>query len=103
MHLSGKANVVADALSRPEIEAITVGLQTLDYAALAEDQKTDPDCLAYKTALTALQPDRIEHVPGVRVLCDVSDGRKQPILPPNWRKQAFLLKHGLSQPSGRAT
>ena len=113
VHVAGKDNVVADALSRPEtpdlpephgqVDAIHTAITTLDYRALAEDQRSDPDILTYGTAITGLQPSWVELVPGIKVLCDLSTGRNRPILPPPWRRRAFDLKHGLAHPSIRST
>ena len=50
-HLSGKNNLVADALSRISVNALLPGI---DYLALAEAQCHDAEMTAYRTAITNL-------------------------------------------------
>ena len=105
-HIAGKANSVADALSRPtpiEVDAVQTTLMTLDYKALAAAQAADPDVQAYLTAITNLKPERVELIPGTEVICDTSTGRKRPIVPSTWRRQVFELLHNLAHPSVRKT
>ena len=98
-HISGKDNVVADALSRPCISAVAEGI---DYDLLAQEQPADPEYLAVRTAMTSL---RWEQVPvragGPTLLCDTSLGFPRPWLPTPWRRRAFDILHGLSHPAGR--
>ena len=54
-HLSGKSNVVADALSRIEIDAVSVGLDLTD---LATAQRNNPDFIAVRTAIIGLHARR---------------------------------------------
>ena len=100
-HVEGKSNLVPDALSRSDIHSIQVGI---DYAAMAADQKEDPEVQAYRTATTGLQ---LEDIPfgtqGVTLLCDTSTSHTRPVVPASWRRQVFDLIHGLSHPSVRAT
>ena len=102
-HIAGKANTVADALSRPTVNAIQTCIDTFHYTQLARDQAADPDINDYQTAITGLKPQWVEWEPGIQVMCDVSRGRKRPILPEAWRRPAFDIIHGLSHPSVRAT
>ena len=69
LHVSGKDNVVADALSQPDISAIS--LPTIDYRQLAADQATSEEIAAYKTSITGLRFDNVQF-DGCTVLCDVS-------------------------------
>ncbi|KAK3871588.1 hypothetical protein Pcinc_023275 [Petrolisthes cinctipes] len=100
-HLPGKKNLVADALSRIEINAVQLGL---DYNQLAKEQQQDPETTAVRTAITALQ---WEDVPlgdsNTSIFCDVSTGRPRPWIPSSLRRHIFNLIHGLSHPSRRAT
>ena len=102
-HIAGKANTVADALSRPSVSAIQTCVDSFNYTQLAKDQATDPDILDYPTAVTGLKPQWVEWEPGVRIMCDVSRDINRPILPPCWRRPAFDIIHGLSHPSVRTT
>ena len=56
-HISGKTNVVADALSRVGIRTLQHGV---DYSAIAEDPLTDEELQTYCAASTALQLQHIE-------------------------------------------
>jgi len=98
-HIAGKLNVVADALSRIEVNAVTPILQ-LDYSALAVSQKVDPElknCLEKNT--TSLQMELV-NVPGtdLHVHCDISTGRPRPFVPIDFRRTVFDKLHGLSHP-----
>merc|ERR1712024_188582 len=68
-HVSGKTNVVADALSRVS----AVSLPEIDYDLLATDQASSEEIAAYRTAITGLA---LEDVPfgNTTVLCDTSTG-----------------------------
>ena len=76
-HVAGKDNVVADALSRTVISAISGGI---DFSALAAAQLADPvDMAACRTAITGLQLKDIPFGPNnTTLLCDVSLGRPRP-------------------------
>lgn len=95
-HISGKSNVVADALSRaPTVTAILS--PDIDYDQLATEQSTmDVD------NLTSL---KLEKIPfnNTSVLCDVSTGIPRPLLPKAWARRAFDAIHNLSHSAARPT
>lgn len=101
-HVAGKDNVVADALSRAAISAISGGI---DFSALAAAQRADPvDMAACRTAITGLQLKDIPFGPNnTTLLCDVSLGRPRPLVPASFRRRIFDTLHGLSHPGIRAT
>ncbi len=74
------------------------------YRAMAAAQQQDAEVQAYRTATSRLQ---LEDIPfgaqGVTLLCDVSTGHAQPIVPASWRCQVFDLIHGFTHPSVHAT
>ena len=100
-HISGQHNVVADALSRVEVEAVQ---QPIDFTALALEQEHDTELQEQLAAGTPLQLEKID-IPGTEasVYCDVSTSRPRPYITPSFRRQVFNVLHGLSHPGIRAT
>ena len=123
-HVSGKENVVADALSRAphqtddshdsgcdshppqgflanSVNAIEPGL---NYRDLSVTQQEDQETQSYRTAVTNL---RLEDVPfedgSFTLLCDISTGTARPIVPQAWRRRVFDSVHLLSHPGTKIT
>ncbi|CAI5666193.1 unnamed protein product [Oreochromis niloticus] len=100
-HVAGKSNHVADCLSRVLVSPVYVGI---DYAAMAAEQRADPDILALQSTKTGLV---LEDTPvwdgGPHLLCDVSTGRPRPVVPLSWRRRVFDSVHALSHPGVRAS
>ena len=101
-HVAGKDNVIADALSRAAISAISGGI---DFSALAAAQLADPvDMAVCRTAIMGLQLKDIPFGPNnTTLLCDVSLGRPRPLVPVSFRRRIFDTLHGLSHPGVWAT
>lgn len=100
-HVKGKANTVADCLSRVLVCPVQLGV---DFAAMAADQLVDPAILALRSAETGLKLEDTVVVDGGPVLlCDVSTGRPRPVVPLTWRRRVFELVHSLSHPGVRAS
>ena len=100
--MEGINNLVADALSRVLISAIS---SRVDYTEMARYQLQDADeTLAYRTAVTGL---RWEDIPigngNLTLLCDVSTGRVRPLVPAALRHKVFDTVHGLSHPGANTT
>ncbi|XP_069752091.1 uncharacterized protein [Narcine bancroftii] len=90
-HKAGKDNVVADALSRPAICALTPGL---NFDQLTRDQETDEEMRAFKTAITSLRFRDLPTPSGEgTILCDISLGTPRPVVPQQWRRQVFRHIH----------
>jgi cleavage and polyadenylation specificity factor subunit 1 len=98
-HVPGSTNAAADALSRIQINSITLGL---DYHAMATAQIEDLETNAYRTAITGLQWQDVD-IGGATLLCDVSTGRPRPLVPRLFRRRVFDLIHGISHPGIRTT
>ena len=105
-HIEGHNNPVADALSRIEIDALVTGVPpVIDFAAMAEAQKEDPEIQAMHSS----QPSslKVEAIPVLMstdtILCDTSTGPPRPLVPRAWRRPVFDSLHGLSHPGIRAT
>lgn len=78
-HVAGKANPVADCLSRVLVCPVHIGL---DFSAMAADQLGDPDILMLRSAGTGLKlEDAVVQEGGPTLVCDVSTGRPRPIVP----------------------
>ena len=104
LHVSGKSNMVADALSRTNINSLHALLPGVDYTEMATAQTTDPEMSAYRTACSNLVLEDISFGPtGQMLLCDVSTGQPRPIVPTSMRRRVFDTVHGLSHPGARAT
>ncbi|XP_066952344.1 uncharacterized protein [Macrobrachium rosenbergii] len=77
-YIPSMTNLVANALSRIEINSVHLGI---DYEDLAKEQAADPGMAAYHTALTTL---KWEDVPigesGSTLLCFTSTGRPRPLI-----------------------
>ena len=97
-HVSGKHNVVADALSRIAAAA----LPTIDYNCLASDQATSEEITAYRTAITGLNLEDVTLGQNT-LLCDTSTGHPRPVVPKEWTRQVFDTIHGLSHTGVRPT
>jgi len=101
-HIVGAENLAADALSRPQVGAVQLGL---DFAEMARAQQVDPEAHAYRTAITGLiwQDLPVQGHADCTILCDVSTGRPRPLVPASWRRRAFDAVHGLSHPGINTT
>lgn len=97
-HISGKANVVADSLSR--IGSI---VPTLTPQLIQEAQLKDPELSMVRTSLTALKWQDVELAPGIRVLCDVSCSRVRPWVPSAVRRDLFRAFHGTGHLGSQAS
>ena len=121
-HLAGVLNPVADALSRSlgadimeakasqevvsNFDAISVAVQTLDYAAWAAAQQEDEAVQSFLQQVarhrqpSAAHLQRVEVAQGVSLWCDVGQhGEKRRILVPStWRKKVFELVHNVDHP-----
>ena len=105
-HIRGPENVVADALSRIQINALlNAQPPVLDFAAMAKAQAGDPQIRSLHSA--PLSPLVVEPVSLPNsidpLLCDVSTGFQRPLVPLQWRRTVFDSLHNLSHPGIRAT
>lgn len=99
-HISGRDNVVADALSR--VEAVVA----IDYDSLAKDQEDDSELQKILESATSSLKLQRKHFPQCRkpVFCDVSiDNTNRPYVPEKQRQAILEKLHGLSHPGIRAT
>ncbi|KAJ8358385.1 hypothetical protein AAFF_G00010440 [Aldrovandia affinis] len=100
-HIEGKANAVADCLSRPSVNAVHLGI---DIVRMAANQQADPEVQAYRTAISGLKLADIKlDGAGASLLCDVSTGQPRPVVPAQWRRGVFDSVHSLSHPGQKAS
>lgn len=96
-HISGKQNIVADTLSR--IEAVDV----LDFDAVAEEQKEEPELEQLLKADTGLKLKLSPLPSGNKLWCDVSSNNIRPFIPKKFREAVFHLVHDRTHPGVRET
>jgi cleavage and polyadenylation specificity factor subunit 1 len=109
-HISGKDNIVADALSRPPaqperqaaaVAAVAASLAILDYSALAAGQQGCP--LVEKAASASSLRIRPVDISGVTLLCNLSTGAARPVILAAHRRSVFNAFHCLAHPGVRAS
>lgn len=99
-HISGKDNIVADALSR--VDAITCP-SPINYDELAKAQAQDIE-LKEMMKSDRYVFKRIKVTGSTnKITCELSTGVARPFLPSAFRKQAFQATHELNHPGVRAT
>lgn len=98
-HISGKDNVVADAMSR--IDAVSEGI---NFDDLAQAQQNDEELHRLLKSNSPLKLKQI-CIPGTSkmLFCDLSTDKARPFVTHSFRKQVFKSLHGLSHPGSRAT
>ena len=100
-HVSGRDNVVTDALCRCPAIAAVLSLE-FNFRQLAADQATSDEIHTYRTAIMGL---KLEDIPFqvFTVLCDISTGYIRLIIPCEYRRHIFNTIHGLSHAGNRPT
>nr|CDS30016.1 gag pol polyprotein [Hymenolepis microstoma] len=100
-HIDGTSNVVADAMSRLEMNQVVVPF--LDLQFLASEQWSDPDF----TEIIFNPSLRFECLPlpdsSTEIHCAVSTDNPKPFVPQTYRLKIFDHNHGLSHLNIRAT
>ncbi|BHF67662.1 hypothetical protein SprV_0301069000 [Sparganum proliferum] len=98
-YVRGSDNVVADALSRPDINT---HIFDFDLAKLADLQTADESIADLRTSTTLqLRDAPLPASPGT-ILCDWSTGTPRPVVPLPYRKVVFDHFHFLFHPGIRA-
>nr|VZI33586.1 unnamed protein product [Spirometra erinaceieuropaei] len=99
-YVRGSDNVVADALSRPDINTLTSDFDLAKLADLQSGDKTIDDLRS--TTTLQLRDAPLPVSPGT-ILCDWSTGTPRPVVPLSFRKTVFKHFHSLSHPGNRAS
>ena len=120
-YLSGKANAMADLLSRPqgtplgesyclpkeeEIATLDVALELVNHKALAADQQQCPEVRAHKAGNKprSVKMEEVEFSPGVTLYCEVANRKKaRPLVPAQWQDLVVRMFQQLHHPGQRAT
>ncbi|GBN21305.1 Transposon Ty3-I Gag-Pol polyprotein [Araneus ventricosus] len=99
-HISGKYNVVADALSRIE----SISTSPLAYEDIARSQQNDEELDLLLKQPTSLSLQKLQ-VPNTDVMlyCDISTQDIRPYIPKKHRYQVFRNLHDFAHPGVRAT
>lgn len=101
-HVSGKENVIADFLSRIEVNAAG-NANDINYEKIS---KAQIDCEELDLARNDSSLDIKQlSLPGskIKVFCDTSTGRIRPFIPSECRSEVFNAMHQLAHPGIRAT
>ncbi|GBO33893.1 Transposon Ty3-I Gag-Pol polyprotein [Araneus ventricosus] len=98
-HVQGSQNIVADALSRIEVDSITKS-PILNFKEFARVQKDDSDIQKFlhndaSSLQLELKPCQTSNC---NLLCDISTGVPRPFVPTSFRKLIFDHLHNLAHP-----
>jgi len=96
VHISGKDNVVADTLSRCDINAITETSTPVDLPGIAKEQAKEPE------SYSKFQPFNIG-LNDTPLYCETSQPNPRPVIPASLRRPIFDCLHNMSHPGTKAT
>ena len=106
-HISGRENVVADALSRISDNLDSLSSTELDLKFLAQAQTDDPELqkLLDNSGRKRNSEFRLQEFkfPDFSVYCETSGGLNRPYVPKSIRQIVFERLHNLSHPGIRST
>ena len=98
IHIAGEENVVADALSRPDCDAVTSDKDLLTDLVVAQKEDEELKTLLVPSSSSStwkLEPVRF---PNFTVIVESSTGRHRPFVPASLRKRIFTHLHALAHP-----
>ena len=103
-YVKGSDNVVADALSRANINAVSQTSASIDFTAIAAAQQDDPELAQLRSSSSTIKlEERPLPTSTGTIICDVSTGKSRPYIPQPFRRTIFDTLHNLSHPGVRAT
>jgi len=102
-HIEGKNNVIADTLSRIEIDAISI--DSLDFKELAIAQLADPELqeILNSNHTSCKIEKHYFSLEDVTLYCDKSTNVPRPFIPETFRSKIFHHIHNFSHPGVSAT
>ncbi len=98
-HIAGTDNLVADALSRININSLLSGVDYVAVAAAQQDAELKSLRISPKTNL---KPADVAFG-NTTLLCDVSTNQARPIVPASCKRQIFDMVHSLAHPGVKTT
>ena len=102
-HIKGAENVVADALSRSHISALSTSTRTdFNKVALLRRECEELHHLRHGTSSLSFKDIPLPSC-DTTVTCDMSTGSPRPFVPTSLRRAVFDSLHALSHPGIRAT
>ena len=105
-YIKGERNVIADCLSRPpDIVALISESEPLDFAAISQEQTSDPEVLnliADKNHSLKLEPAPLPDSDLI-LWGDMSTGTFRPLIPKKYRASIFDCVHNLAHPGIKAS
>ena len=105
-HVRGDKNVIADALSRLEIDRIVFTRDALDYNEIAPAQRDDNDITAWwrgSCPTSLILKEYLLDGSNISLICDTSTGKVRPVVPRKFQRLVFHKIHDLSHPGIKAT
>ena len=101
-HVSGDANVIADALSRIDVNSLT-NSPPLDFSLLSQAQADDPKLVTlHSSSSLSLKELPLPSSPGT-LLCDIYTRYPRPYVPASYKCLVFDMLHSMAHPGIRAT
>lgn len=100
-HIPGKANLVAAALSRLDVDALNAAT-LIDFYAMARAahlSRSDPLLMHAALKLEDVSIGDTRET----IICDISTGKPRPFVPRRMRRDVFSALHNLSHPCKKAT
>ena len=99
-HVAGKDNIVADALSRININTLLSGV---NYKAMAAAQQQDVELQNLRVSRTTSLKLKDVTIGNTSLLCNVFGQQARPVVPLSLRRQVFDTIHNLAHPGVKAT
>ena len=98
------SNSMADALTRTVLALIQELPKPIDFDAIADAQKIDPETKLLSNAIASLQLKLLPvNNSYKKILCDESQNELCVILPPSFRRKAFDMIHSLNHAGIKST
>ena len=103
-YIKGSNNVVADALSRPDMDSIDISTGIDELVKAQQDDEELDLLIKHPPPRSSIKLELI-HVPtsDTYLWCETSSGKNRPFVPNSLRENIFHMIHSLSHPGIRST